>query len=269
MSSQQRTDGWISPQGINPAVLPSSQERKSTIPHHGWFDTTHWSVVLGAAQEDPTRRMAALEKLCRSYWRPVCEFIRHSGHEIHDAQDLTQTFFAELLRRNALRNLEPGKGKFRSFLLVLLRHFLTNQAKRSAAAKRGRGQIPVPLDPNTQEEPLFAAKAGELTAEEVFDRHWALAALDRAFASLRAEFERNGENARFEQLKVFLSREGRGEDYAKAAAPLGLTASAIKVAVHRLRHRYGELLREEVAQTVESRIELEAEMRYLLELLIH
>ncbi len=250
------------------AVLPQRPGSDPASPRHGWFDTTHWSVILEADHEDSTRRMAALEKLCQTYWQPVYAFVRHGGYEVHDAQDLTQGFFAQLLARDALRNLDPRKGKFRSFLLVLLRHFIANEAKRAGAAKRGGGRIPLPLEPDAAEDCLLAGGAGDLTAEKLFDRHWALAVLDRAVASLRSEFERQGQSARFEELKIFLSTEGSGQDYARAAAPLGLTPAAVKVAVHRLRHRCGELLRQEVARTVESPFEADAEMRYLLDLLI-
>ncbi len=234
----------------------------------GWFETTHWSVLLEVGQENSTRRAAALERFCQTYWQPVYALIRHSGREVHDAEDLTQSFFAQLLARDALRGLDPRKGKFRSFLLVLLRHFLANEAKRTCAAKRGGGRIPIPLESGLAEGRLLAVRAPGLSAEQLFDRHWALALLDRALLGLGGEFEREGERERFEVLKCFLSNEGGGEDYARAGARLGLSAAAVKVAVHRLRHRYGELLREEVARTVESPFEVEAEMRYLLELLI-
>lgn len=236
-------------------------------PPHGWFATTHWSVLLEVNQEDSARRTAALERLCQAYWQPVYALIRHKGCEIHDAEDLTQSFFAYLLSRNTLRGLDPRKGKFRSFLVVVLRRFLANEAKRSCAAKRGGGRTPLPLEPEAAEVRLLAAAAPGLTPEQLFDRHWALAVLDRSLAGLQHELEQQGERARFEQLKVFLSSDGGSEDYAKAGVPLGLTAAAVKVAVHRLRHRYGELLRQEIARTVESPFEVEAEMHYLLDLL--
>lgn len=234
----------------------------------GWFGTTHWSVLFEAGGQDSDRRMAALEKLCQSYWRPVYAFIRHNGHEVHDAQDLTQAFFAHLLERNALRKVDPRKGKFRSFLLVTLRHFLANEAKRANAAKRGGGNIPVSLEAATGEDLFLAGVSGDPPPEKLFDRSWALAVMASAFAGLRAEFEKTGQIARFEELKIFLCQQGGGEDYAKAAASLALTPAAVKVAVHRLRHRYGELMRLEIAHTVESPFEIEAEMRYLLDLIM-
>ncbi|HXP60600.1 MAG TPA: sigma-70 family RNA polymerase sigma factor [Dongiaceae bacterium] len=252
--------------GVEEGAFASDGEAVAS--HPGWFDTTHWSVILGAGEEDPTRRMEALERLCQTYWPPVYAFIRQRGQTVHDAQDLTQTFFAQLLARRAFQNLDPRKGKFRSFLLVVLRHFLVNEAKRAHAAKRGGGQIVVPLEPEAVESLLLQGTARGLTPEQLFDRHWALTVLDRAFASLRAEFERAGDGARFEELKPFLSSGGSAEDYTQPAARLGITPAAVKVAAHRLRHRYGELLRREVAHTVESPLEIEGEMRYLLELVI-
>jgi DNA-directed RNA polymerase specialized sigma24 family protein len=235
---------------------------------HGWFNTTHWSVILAAGQEDAARRMPALEKLCEAYWQPVYALIRHAGYEVHDAQDLTQTFFLQLLEREAWRNLDPRKGRFRSFLVVLLRHFLANETKRNRAAKRGGGQLPLSLEAGVGEAHFLAESGSYWPAERLFDRHWALTVMARAFAGLRAECEGAGQNARFEQLKVFLAEEGEAGAYARAAANLGLTVAAVKVAVHRLRHRYGEWLRLETARTVESPFEVEVELRYLLELLL-
>lgn len=225
-------------------------------------------MILAADHGDGARRAEALEKLCRTYWAPVYAFIRRSGRGVHDSQDLTQGFFVQLLERNALRNLDPSKGKFRSFLLVVLRHFLTNEAKRAAAAKRGGGQIPLPLEAGGAEDRFLLQTPGPLTAEQLFDRNWALAVLDQVLGMLREEFAGQNLGERFECLKVFLWNEGNSEDYAKAGATLGLTGATVKVAVHRLRHRYGELLRQEVTRTVESPFEAEAEMRYLLDLLI-
>jgi DNA-directed RNA polymerase specialized sigma24 family protein len=237
-------------------------------PQGALFQTTHWSVVLEVEQEDSVRREGALEQLCKTYWAPVYAFIRRSGRGVEDAQDLTQSFFAHLLEHNALHDLDPRKGKFRSFLLVILRHFLTNDAKRASAAKRGGGRVPFPLEAGAAEDRFLLQSVSPLSPEQLFDRNWALAVLDQAFGMLRSEFEEQGMSARFERLKVFLWHEGNGEEYAKAGVDLLLTPGAVKMAVHRLRHRYGELLRGEVARTVESPFEIEAEMRYLLDLLI-
>lgn len=224
--------------------------------------------MLEAEQEDSSRQQEALEQLCRTYWAPVYGFIRRSGRGVEDAQDLTQSFFAHLLEHNALHDLDPRKGKFRSFLLVVLRHFLTNDAKRASAAKRGGGRAPFALEAGVAEDRFLLQTASPLSPEQLFDRNWALAVLDKAFGMLRGEFEQQGANTRFECLKGFLWNEGHGEEYTKAGVVLGLSPAAVKMAVHRLRQRYGELLRQEIARTVESPFEIEAEMRYLLDLLI-
>jgi len=237
-------------------------------PQGALFQTTHWSVVLEAEQEDSSRQQEALEQLCQRYWAPVYAFIRRSGRGVEDAQDLTQSFFAHLLEHHALHGLDPRKGRFRSFLLVVLRHFLTNEAKRAGAAKRGGGRAPFPLEAGAAEDRFLLQSASPLSPEQLFDRNWALAVLDQAFGMLRKEFEQQGTSARFARLKPFLWNESTREEYAKAGVDLGLTPAAVKMAVHRLRHRYGELLRQEVARTVESPFEIEAEMRYLLDLLI-
>ena len=232
------------------------------------FQTTHWSVVLEAEQSDSSRRQEALGQLCQTYWAPVYTFIRRSGRGVEDSQDLTQSFFAHLLEHHALHDLDPRKGKFRSFLLVVLRHFLTNEAKRAGAAKRGGGCAPFALEAGVAEDRFLLQNPSPLSPEQLFDRNWALAVMDQALGMLRKEFEPQGANSRFECLKGFLWNEGNGEEYAKAGVVLGLSPAAVKMAVHRLRNRYGELLRQEVARTVESPFEVEAEMRYLLDLLI-
>ncbi len=232
------------------------------------FQSTHWSVILDAAQGDAEGRNEALEELCRTYWAPVYAFIRRSGREVEDAQDLTQSFFARLLERNALHNLDPRKGKFRSFLLVLLRHFLTNEALRTSAAKRGGGRLPFVFGAELPEDRFLIPAASQLSPEQLFDRNWALAVLDQVFGMLRSECVQQGSSARFDRLKMFLLSEGDGAEYAKAGEALGLTAATVKVAVHRLRHRYAELLRQEIGRTVESPFEIEPEMHYLLDLLL-
>ncbi len=231
------------------------------------FQSTHWSVILEAVQGDSAGRNEALEELCRTYWAPVYAFIRRSGREIEDAQDLAQSFFARLFERNALHNLDPRKGKFRSFLLVLLRHFLTNEALRASAAKRGGGRPAFVLGAEVPEDRFLIPAASQLSPEQLFDRNWALAVLDQVFGMLRSECVQQGSSTRFDRLKVFLLSEGNGEEYAKAGEALGLTGAAVKVAVHRLRHRYAELLHQEIGRTVESPFEVESEMRYLLDLL--
>jgi DNA-directed RNA polymerase specialized sigma24 family protein len=230
------------------------------------FATTHWSVVLKAGESDTPHAAAALEALCRAYWEPIYAYIRRQGCSPHDAQDLTQSFLARLLARDFAAGLDPRKGKFRSFLLVAIKHFLSNERLRTGAAKRGGGRFPVPLDQELVEARSIQDSTRGLAPGALFDRRWALTLLDRAFTRLQAEFS-NSEAFRFDQLKPFLSCEGTQRDYAAAGEKLHLTVGAVKVAVHRLRQRYGQLLRAEVAQTVSNSSDLEEEMHYLLELL--
>lgn len=267
MKNEQRKDSSIGLESAAPIGMSSFSPPSAAFPPSACFQTTHWSVILEAGKEESSTRSEALEELCRTYWAPVYAFIRRSGRGVEDAKDLTQSFFAHLLERNALHNLDPRKGKFRSFLLVVLRHFLTNEALRAGAAKRGGGQSPFALEASGTEDRFLLAPASQLSPEQLFDRNWALAVLDQVFGALRRELEQDGLSARFECLKVFLWGEGNGQEYAKAGVVLGLAPTAVRVAVHRLRHRYGELLRQEVARTVESPFEAEAEMRYLLDLL--
>ncbi len=251
-----------------PAGLAPLSAFESIPPQGASFATTHWSVILEADHEDTARRRAALEKLCQTYWAPVYAFIRRSGHGVEDAQDLTQGFFEQLLKRHALRNLDPRKGKFRSFLLVVLRRFLINEAKRAGATKRGGGRTPLALEAQVAEDRFLVQTVTQFSPEQLFDRNWALAVMDQAFARLRSEFEQQGLTGRFERLKAFLWNEGDGEQYGKAGETLSLSSGAVKMAVHRLRHRYGELLRQEIGCTVETPSDIDAEMRYLLDLLI-
>jgi DNA-directed RNA polymerase specialized sigma24 family protein len=230
------------------------------------FPTTHWSVVLKAGESGTPQAAAALDALCRAYWEPIYAYIRRQGYSPHDAQDLTQSFLVRLLARDFPAGLDPRKGKFRSFLLVAINHFLSNERLRAGAAKRGGGRIPVSLDQDLVEARFIQDHARGLAPGALFDRRWALTLLERSFIRLQEEFSAS-EAFRFDQLKPFLSCEGTQHDYAAAGEKLHLSAGAVKVAVHRLRQRYGQLLRAEVAQTVSNASDLEEEMHYLLELL--
>ncbi len=268
MKNEQRKGSSIGLESAAPIGMSSFTASDAAFRPGACFQTTHWSVILEAGRENSAARGEALEELCLTSWAPVYAFIRRSGRGIEDAQDLTQSFFAQLLERNALHNLDPRKGKFRSFLLVVLRHFLVNEARREGAAKRGGGKALFPLEAGLAEDRFLLRSDGRLSPEQLFDRNWAVAVMDHAFGTLRSELEQERLDTRFECLKVFLWSDGHSEEYAKAGAILGLTAPAVKVAVHRLRHRYSELLRQEVARTVESPFEVDAEMRYLLDLLM-
>ncbi len=227
------------------------------------FVTTHWSLVVSAGRNDTPDARNALEKLCRAYWFPIYAFVRRQGHGPHDAQDLTQDFFARLLEKNYLAGVNPAKGRFRSFLLASLKHFLANEWDKARAQKRGGGQILIPIDIAAAESSGGLDPADHLTAERVFERRWALTLLEQVLRRLRADYVRDGRENLFEQLKPTLTEASRTVGYAEIATRLGTTEGAVKVAVHRLRQRYREVLRAEIADTVASPGEVEDEIRNL------
>jgi RNA polymerase sigma-70 factor (ECF subfamily) len=230
----------------------------------GLFDTTHWSAVLLAGGEFSPEAQTALEQLCRAYWYPLFAYVRRHGHDFADAQDLTQEFFARLLERKYLRLADRTRGRFRTFLLTSLKHFLINEWDKGNRAKRGSGQKVFSLDEEMAESRFIAEPAMDQPPDTLFDQGWAAILLDRAMAALRAEFEQSGKQDLFEPLKVFVWGEKNALSYAAMAGQLGMTEGAVKVAVHRLRQRYGELLRAEVAHTVTTHVEVDEELRYLV-----
>lgn len=227
------------------------------------FVTTHWSVVLAARRADTTRARDALARLCQTYWHPLYAYVRRLGHSPHDAQDLTQEFFARLLAKNYLADADAARGRFRSFLLAALKHFLANEWEKARAQKRGGGQIPIPIDPIAAETGCHFEPADPATAETIFERRWALTLLDQVLRRLRREYVSTGREALFEQLKPTLTEASRSVRYAEIAIRLGTTEGAVKVAVHRLRQQYRELLRAEIAETVATPEEVEDELRNL------
>ena len=241
--------------------MPS--EDAKTEPNAGWFATTHWSVVLTAGDSQAPGVHEALEKLCRSYWPPLYAFLRRRGHSPEEAQDLTQEFFVRLLKRNALATTSPEKGRFRSFLLAMLKHFLLNEWHREQCQKRGGGHFVVSLDAEPAEARYQVELVETATPESVFERHWAFVVLDQTMKRLREEYASNGKNDLFELLKETLSGEKRATPRTELAARCGISVGAVDVAVHRLRRRYGELLREEIAHTVGQPGDVEDEIRHL------
>jgi RNA polymerase sigma-70 factor (ECF subfamily) len=229
------------------------------------FPATRWSVVLAAGDAESPRCTQALEELCRAYWRPLYAFILRQGRDTSHAQDLTQEFFAHLLARNPLASLSPGKGRFRSFLLAAVKHFLADDFDRVHTLKRGGGHSFVSLDDVADDRDLVATGTNA-TPDHAFDRQWALTVLDRAFAALRRESADAGKAEHFKRLSDFLSREGSGAEYDVIGEALRMKAGAVAVAVHRMRLSYRRLVREEIAHTVSSPWEIDEEMRYLLEL---
>jgi len=227
------------------------------------FATTHWSVVLAAGQSTDAQASEALEQLCRAYWYPLYAFVRREGSSAVDAQDLTQEFFARLLEKNYLAQVERQKGKFRSFLLAALRHFLADQRDRARAVKRGGGADCLSLDAQTAEQRYCLEPVDRMDAEKIYERRWAMTLLEQALTRLRDENIAAGKLELFERLRDFVAGESDISS-AEAAAQMGLTESAVKSALHRLRQRYRELVREEVAHTVAGPAEIDAELRYLI-----
>ena len=227
------------------------------------FETTHWSMVLraGGAGEASDR---ALEKLCRAYWPPIYSWVRSQGNSVEEAQDLTQEFFARMLRYGSVARANPELGRFRSFLLGSLKHFLTNEWHRARTQKRGGGQPVFSLDSVEGFERDAMEPSHDETPDRVFERRWAETLLARVHARLRRECEAAGQEARFEKLKVYLLGGGDPVPYVETAKELGLTESAVKSAIHKLRQRYGEMVRHEIAQTVATEADVEDEIRCLL-----
>ncbi len=228
-----------------------------------WASATHWSVVLAAGQQSSPQSANALEQLCRTYWYPLYAYVRRRGVGPDDAQDLTQEFFARMLQQGWLAKASPLKGKFRAFLLTALNHFLANEYRRAQAAKRGGGQKPLSIDQDAESryrlEPVC-----NLTPEKLYERNWALKLFAQALARLREQYSATGKAPVYGELKQFLSAEPKPGDYAQIAQKLGMSEAGVATAVHRLRQRYTELVRAEIAHTVSTREELEEELRSLL-----
>jgi len=202
--------------------------------------------------------------LCSTYWYPLYAFIRRQGASPHEAEDLTQEFFSRFLERNALTNVHPAAGKFRSFLLACLKNFLANERERAQTQRRGGGRTFVPLDGADAETRYSMEPVDNQTPEAIFERRWAFAVLERTMKQLRRDFAAADKEDLFEQLQGFLPGGGTSMSREDLAAKRGISVGAIDVAIHRLRQRFGSLLREEVLQTVSSEAELEEEIRHLI-----
>jgi RNA polymerase sigma factor (sigma-70 family) len=242
-------------------------EQKPTTgrPDAAGFAATRWTLVLAAADGRVAPRAAeAMEELCRLYWYPLYAYVRRRGHEAHEAEDLTQEFFLRLLTKDFLAGVDRRKGKFRAFLLAALKHFLANEQDRRQAQKRGGGKVVISLDGLKAESRYQLEPAHSLTAEKLFERQWAIAVLDRVLRRLQTEFAAEGKQTLFERLKRFLASGRQPGGYAEVAAELRMTEEAVKTAVHRLRRRWRQLLRDEIAQTVAGPEEIDEEIRYLL-----
>jgi len=230
------------------------------------FATTRWSLVLTAQGQSPAAH-EALEKLCSNYWRPIYSFIRRQGATTEDAQDLTQGFFAVLLERRDLDTVGKEKGRLRSYLLASLKHFLTNERHRAMAIKRGEGQRLIPLDALHHCKLMDCEPADTLTADQIFERRWALTVLDQVLARLEEEYRAAGKMLLFDRLHKSFTDEPDRSSQAEIGHELGMTENAVNQAFHRFRQRYRELLRGEVAHTVMVPVDIEDELRYLIAVL--
>ena len=229
----------------------------------GRFDTTRWSLVLAVRGTATAESRAALETLCEQYWFPLYAFLRSAGQSAADAEDLTQGFFLRLLEKDALQAADPRRGRFRSFLLTAIKNFALNEWDRGRAKKRGGAQPILSLEFSAGEEKYQLEPRDHSTPETVYERQWALTVMARATDRLRAEFHTARKDDLFEHLKVYLPPDESGPPYAETAAASGMTEGAVKVAVHRLRQRHNDLLRDEIAQTVASADEIDDESRHL------
>ena len=239
-----------------------SSERNSPLV----FTTTNWSVVLEAQGQSPAAQ-EALEKLCRTYWRPVYSFIRREGTRPEEAEDLTQGFFALLLERRNFDAVRKEKGRLRSYLLTSLKHFLVSEHRRAVTLKRGKGQQPIPLDELSGAERSDMEPADHLTAERLYERRWALTLMEQVLQRLKNEYDTAGNSELFDSLKLLLADEVEAPSRAEIALKLGMTDNAFRQAFHRFRNRYQLLLREEISHTVAIASDVEDELRHLITVL--
>jgi RNA polymerase sigma-70 factor (ECF subfamily) len=225
--------------------------------------TTHWSVVVAAGNRDVPAANEALTRLCEAYWYPLYAYIRRRTASVEEAQDLTQEFFARLIEQRLYSSADPTRGRFRSFLLTLCQRFLVNEWHKARAIKRGGGRQIMSLDFETGESRYSLVAVDRATAERVYDREWAVTLLGQVVEQLREEYTAKSRLEHFEALKPLLAGAAEGKGYAEAARTLGISETTAKVAAHRMRRRYRELLRAEIAQTVEAPADVDEEIRDL------
>lgn len=233
----------------------------------GWFTSTHWSIVAAAADASSLESSQALEKLCCAYWYPLYAYVRRRGYDVEEAQDLTQEFFARILAGNFFGAADRTRGRFRSFLLSSLEHFLVKEWRYQTRQKRGGGRVLLPLEGGAGEDLYQHEPADPTTPERIFQRRWALALLEQTLARLRDECVTQNKGALFEHLQGSITGDRDSVPYAELGRRLEMSEGAVKVALHRLRQRYGALLREEIAQTVTRPEEVDEELRLLFQAL--
>jgi RNA polymerase sigma-70 factor (ECF subfamily) len=230
---------------------------------NAWFATTHWSVVLSAQDSHGSRSRQALESLCRTYWYPLYSFARRAGHSPPDAEDLTKGFFARLLEKDYLKAAASDKGRFRTFLLVAIKRYMANEWDRQHAQKRGGFAAVVPIDQDLAETRFASELTHHLSPDVLFERQWAMTLLDRTMTQLQQEYAASGRAELFDCLRRCLAKDESALPYTEIASRLKVTEASIKMAVHRLRVRYREILQHEIAQTVSTHEEIEEEIRHL------
>jgi DNA-directed RNA polymerase specialized sigma24 family protein len=231
------------------------------------FNTTSWTLIRAAAGNPTADSRRALAKLCQKYWHPVYAFVRSRGYDREQSQDLTQGFFAQLIEKNYLQDADCKRGRFRSFLLTAVKHFLANETDRANALKRGGGQAFVSIDLEEAEGWDTSAAVDQATPESLYERRWALSLLENVMSKLRTEFADAGKTDEFDRLSVFLNRDSDGPRYETLAEEMGVSAGSLRISVYRIRRRYRSLLRAEIAESVSGPEEIDEELRFLLSIL--
>jgi RNA polymerase sigma factor (sigma-70 family) len=247
--------------------MSSKTDTNSTPADTSRFATTHWSVVLAAGSPESTRYQEALEELCRTYWFPLYAFLRRRGCDTHQAEDYIQAFFTRMLEKHSLNAVDMKLGKFRSFLLASLKNFVANEIDHIQAQKRGGRHTVLSLDFGNAERQYISEPSHEMSPEKLFEKSWAITVLQHAMNQLEAEFASSNKRSLFDHLRVYLTAEAGVIPYRDVAVQLEMTEGAVKMAVHRLRSRYRDLLREKVAQTVAAQEQIDEEIHELLAVL--
>jgi RNA polymerase sigma-70 factor (ECF subfamily) len=246
-----------------------SDEMIHNAPPGGYrFATTHWSVVLAAGRSSAADYREALTSLCQTYWFPLYAFLRREGYDTHQAEDYIQGFFTRMLEKQDLKQVDPRRGKFRSFLLTSLKHFVANQRAMAGAKKRGGDQKGFSLDLENAERQYDIQAARQLSPQKIYERSWALTVLERTLNRLKEDSVQSGKEQLFDHLKGYITAKKESVPYRDAAAELEMNEATVRVAVHRLRRRYRDLLREEIAQTVTSEEQIDEEIRDLFAALV-